>query len=322
MLIPRGTLNVEFKNFPWPAIVAYLSPAGIGRVAGRALAAAGLAGRVAGLVLFAATAAAGLVLLRLTFKIRLVAAAAGLALAAAGVLAGAASMDIGDGDVKLITTAGAGCGGGCCGGGGVTRSTTAAVIRLPMRPVLRTHLPVAALHTSLGAHGGHAGMISPINSFFLEGAARRPHQKQTDMTTERPSPFAQKLLDLLTASTAVGDFVRLVVTEAVESLLLKIARDHALDYRQLLDRYRTDTVNAHTRIADESNVGACVDTTRAGARCSRRGIFDGRCARHADQHAEQLARARRLEAYRDTVRPTPAQARPMMTVVAFEDDML
>lgn len=142
------------------------------------------------------------------------------------------------------------------------------------------------------------------------------------MTTERPSPFAQKLLDLLTASTAVGDFTRLVVTEAVESLLLKIARDHALDYRQLLDRYRADTVNAHTRIASESNVGTCVDTTRAGARCSRRGIFDGRCARHADQHAEQLARARRLEAYRDTVRPTPAQARPMMTVVAFEDDML
>ena len=138
----------------------------------------------------------------------------------------------------------------------------------------------------------------------------------------RPSPVAQKLLDLLTASTAVGDFVRLVVSEAVESLLLKVARDHALDYRQLLDRYKAGTVDAHTRIADESGVGTCVDTTRAGARCSRRGIFDGRCARHADRHAEELARARRLEAYRDTVRPTPAQARPMMTVVAFEDDML
>jgi hypothetical protein len=44
---------------------------------------------------------------------------------------------------------------------------------------LRTHLPVAGLHTSLGAHGGHAGMISPINSFFLGGATRCTPQKKT-----------------------------------------------------------------------------------------------------------------------------------------------
>ena len=156
-----------------------------------ALAAAGLAlAAYAGLV--ARAAYAGLVALA-AYAGRVLAGVPPRRLAAAGLLrvfftltrllgAGTTSMDIGDGDVRSTTGDGArraAAAGVARRAAGVTRSTTARSSFFPMRPVSRTHLPVAGLHTFPGAHGGHAGMISPSILFFWGSASAPPKKLKT-----------------------------------------------------------------------------------------------------------------------------------------------
>jgi hypothetical protein len=81
---------------------------------------------------------------------------------------GTTFIDIGDADVRSMTGVDwgrlrAGVTRSTTGAGasrrGVAESRRAASRRLPMRPVSRTQLPVAGLHTCPGAHGGHWGMV-------------------------------------------------------------------------------------------------------------------------------------------------------------------
>lgn len=144
---------------------------------------------------------------------------------------------------------------------------------------------------------------------------------------DRQQPFVRLLLGLLSGANGVSEFLRLVLNEAVETLLLRIARDHALDYRALLDRYKADVVGEFSRVADSpAAAGArCTGTVaRSGKQCKRRGVLDGRCAAHAEAHAEALERARRLEAYRADVAgraAAPPAAGVMMVIVPSADSM-
>jgi hypothetical protein len=202
MLMPSGTLNVAFVMLPaavayWMGSIDFGLGGGLGARAAAGLARAAYAGLVAlaanaGLVALAANA--GLVLAGVPPR----------RLAAAGLLrvfftlrillgAGTTSMDIGVGDGDVKSTTGDGAGRGAAAGvarraaaagvarraAGVTRSTTARSSFFPMRPVSRTHLPVAGLHTFPGAHGGHAGMISPSILFFWGSASGPPKKLKT-----------------------------------------------------------------------------------------------------------------------------------------------
>lgn len=120
-------------------------------------------------------------------------------------------------------------------------------------------------------------------------------------------PFAGLLLGLLSGAGKVSDFLALVLNEAVETLLLRIARDHSLDYRALLDRYKADVVAEFSTVSEAPAGARCSDTVeRSGRQCRRRGVLGGRCAAHAAAHAAKLERARRLDAYRADVAPAGA----------------
>ena len=122
-----------------------------------------------------------------------------------------------------------------------------------------------------------------INSVFLWGAERVPRPTERIHTVRMASqPFAGLLLGLLSGASAVSEFLGLVLNEAVETVLLRVARDHSLDYRALLDRYKADVVAEFSRVSDAPAAGRCSETVaRSGRQCRRRGVLGGRCAAHA-----------------------------------------
>lgn len=127
------------------------------------------------------------------------------------------------------------------------------------------------------------------------------------MTTQ---PFAAQLLRLLSGVGAASDFLGLVLREAVESLLLQISRDHGLEYRALVDKYRDAVVDAHSRLGDAPGAQCVAIVKRSGKRCARRAVLDGRCASHAAAHATKVSRERRLAAYKETAASAAAAAAP------------
>jgi hypothetical protein len=134
-------------------------------------------------------------------------------------------------------------------------------------------------------------------------------------------PFAGLLLGLLSGAGKVSDFLALVLNEAVETVLLRVARDHSLDYRALLGRYKAEVVAEFSRVSDAPAGARCSETVeRSGLQCRRRGVLGGRCAPHAAAHAAQLERARRLDAYRAGV-PREAAAAVVMVPAAHADSM-
>ena len=123
------------------------------------------------------------------------------------------------------------------------------------------------------------------------------------MTTE-PTPFARSLSGLLASASSVEAFCARIIEGAVEDVLLLVARDERLEYASLVARYKEGVVKRHASLAlDPGNVAGvqCAGMNKNGRRCCKRSVMNGYCATHAEQAAEETARKRRLEAYRESV---------------------
>lgn len=131
--------------------------------------------------------------------------------------------------------------------------------------------------------------------------------------TAEPTPFARNLSSLLAGAVSVENFCARVIEGAVEDVLLLVARDERLEYASLVARYKDGVVKRHASLAldpGDAAGGQCSGMTRTGKRCAKRAVLNGYCPTHAEQAAEETARKRRLEAYRESVtanqQPDPA----------------
>jgi hypothetical protein len=129
----------------------------------------------------------------------------------------------------------------------------------------------------------------------------------------QPTPFAKCLSALLAGSVSVETFCARIIEGAVEDVLLLVARDERLEYASLVARYKEGVVKRHASLALDPGDAAgvqCSGMTKTGRRCAKRAVLNGYCATHAEQAAEETARKRRLEAYRESVsanqQPDPA----------------
>jgi hypothetical protein len=124
-------------------------------------------------------------------------------------------------------------------------------------------------------------------------------------------PFVSALTSVVDGTRRLEDFARVVIAGAVEDALLRVSRDHDLDYSAMVDAHLDDVVDRHSRAGGDGACGQCNGTTAAGKRCPRRGAVRGYCR----AHAEQLALADKLtagtEAYQASQRAKKAGPDPV-----------
>lgn len=108
------------------------------------------------------------------------------------------------------------------------------------------------------------------------------------------------LHSIITGVRATEDFCQVVVTSAVEDVLLCVARDYGHDYATLLKKYKNDVVRRHVS-GTTSDVAACAGVTKTGKKCGKRAVLHGYCQRHAVEAAEEAAKRRKVQAYQATV---------------------
>lgn len=128
----------------------------------------------------------------------------------------------------------------------------------------------------------------------------------TTATTTRDSGLIRSLTAVVTNTLHVQDFCKVVVGAAVEDALLRVARDHGLNYRELVDKYRDPVVAQHASAAGVTVAGRCKGVTRTGKQCSKPSQLNGYCPAHADQWAEDESKRRCVEAYRHKAATTAA----------------
>lgn len=105
------------------------------------------------------------------------------------------------------------------------------------------------------------------------------------------------LVGMLSGAREANAIARALASEAVHETLALVARDHPLDYTQLVDKYARQVVDRCCAMATCQAGAQCTCTTRAGKPCSKRAAVDGACLAHLEARQERAEEQRRKQAY-------------------------
>lgn len=125
-------------------------------------------------------------------------------------------------------------------------------------------------------------------------------QSSTLANAQQPSGLVRALNAIVSGATQVQDFATVVIAAAVEDVLLQVSRDHGLNYKDLVARYKDGTVRRHASLAVVAS-GTCTAMSRAGKQCTKRAQLGTLCAAHAGQWNADESKRRCVEAYKDKV---------------------
>lgn len=109
--------------------------------------------------------------------------------------------------------------------------------------------------------------------------------------------FLKTLQSVVVGARHAEEFCHVVVSSAVEDVLLCVARDFGHDYGGLLKKYKHDVVRRHASGLAVNSSGLCKGETKSGKACGRRAVLHGYCQKHGVQAAEEEAKRRKVQAY-------------------------
>jgi hypothetical protein len=95
------------------------------------------------------------------------------------------------------------------------------------------------------------------------------------------SRFVVALTEAVNGVKKLEESASIIVSAAVDDLLLRIAKDHKLDFSKLVADYKDDIVETHTVLATEKQT--CRGHTATKKPCSRQAVAGGYCRAHATQ---------------------------------------
>jgi hypothetical protein len=110
--------------------------------------------------------------------------------------------------------------------------------------------------------------------------------------------FQETLSRVVDGTLAVSDYLKTAMENALIDVLLCVARDHSLDYSQLVDDYVDDIVEKHTSVVNPS-FGRCKGQTIHKKFCMNQAGGTGYCRKHLNQMATKKQKTSRLEHYVD-----------------------
>jgi actin-like ATPase involved in cell morphogenesis len=99
------------------------------------------------------------------------------------------------------------------------------------------------------------------------------------------SSFVAALTEAVNGIKKFEECAGLIVSTALDDVLLRIAQDYNLDFSKLVTDYKDDIVEAHTILTTGKQ--ACKGLTIKKNKCSRQAVAGGYCRAHAQQGIEK-----------------------------------
>ncbi len=93
--------------------------------------------------------------------------------------------------------------------------------------------------------------------------------------------FSQTLSDVVNGAKKLEDFTNIIVSSAVEDVLLRVSRDYGLDFTKLVNDYKDDVLDKHALLGSGS--AKCKGFTTTNKPCGRKAVCKGYCRGHAEQ---------------------------------------
>jgi hypothetical protein len=109
------------------------------------------------------------------------------------------------------------------------------------------------------------------------------------------SSFLTTLSKVVNGAKAVEEFTSTIVGAAIEDVLLRVAKDHGLDYSKLVEEYKDDVLDKHALLGT-GNV-KCKGLTDKKQPCGRRAVCRGYCRGHSSQGADRETKDRKGVSY-------------------------
>ena len=92
--------------------------------------------------------------------------------------------------------------------------------------------------------------------------------------------FSKTLEDVVNGAKKLEDFTNIIVSSAVEDVLLRVSRDYGLDFTKLVNDYKDDVLDKHIFGAGGTK---CRGFTTTNKPCGRKAVCKGYCRGHAEQ---------------------------------------
>lgn len=105
--------------------------------------------------------------------------------------------------------------------------------------------------------------------------------------------FLRTVVHAVSSVVAAQDVCRVVVEAALDEVLLNVAKEHNLNYTELVRTHKATVVNSCFAQGDTH----CKGKTKTGDACHRKSLVHGYCAIHRDQGTVHEEKRRRIEAY-------------------------
>ena len=105
--------------------------------------------------------------------------------------------------------------------------------------------------------------------------------------------FLRTMVQAVSAVVAAQDLCRVVVEAALDDVLLNVAKEHNLNYTELVRKHKSAVVDTCFAQSDTQ----CKGKTRTGDPCNRKSLVHGYCAIHREQGTVHEEKRRRIEAY-------------------------
>lgn len=93
--------------------------------------------------------------------------------------------------------------------------------------------------------------------------------------------FSKTLEDVVNGAKKLEDFTIIIVSSAVEDVLLRVSRDYGLDFTKLVTDYKDDVLDKHALLG--SGGTKCKGFTTTNKPCGRKAVCKGYCRGHSDQ---------------------------------------
>jgi len=99
------------------------------------------------------------------------------------------------------------------------------------------------------------------------------------------SSFVSALTEAVNGIRKFEECASIVVSAAIDDILLRIAQDYTLDFSKLVLDYKDDIVEAHTVLTTGKHM--CKGMTNKKNPCMRHAVAGGYCRAHAQQGIEK-----------------------------------